>query len=68
MTASTRPVSRRGWAAPAAGPYCTTVEHLMADVRDASLPHDLEVVRQLWLDYLRWATMSWRRDMGSGSQ
>jgi GNAT superfamily N-acetyltransferase len=26
----------------------------MADVRDASLPHDLEVVRQLWLDYLRW--------------
>jgi GNAT superfamily N-acetyltransferase len=26
----------------------------MADVRDADLPRDLEIVRHLWLDYLRW--------------
>jgi GNAT superfamily N-acetyltransferase len=26
----------------------------MAVVRDADLPHDLEIVRQLWLDYLTW--------------
>jgi len=39
---------------PAAGPFYTTVEHYMADVRDADLPHDLEIVRQLWLHYLTW--------------
>jgi GNAT superfamily N-acetyltransferase len=26
----------------------------MADVRDAALPQDLEIVRQLWLHYLTW--------------
>jgi GNAT superfamily N-acetyltransferase len=26
----------------------------MADVRDALLPHDLDAVRSLWLDYLTW--------------
>src|SRR5207247_8944846 len=39
---------------PAAGPFCPTLEHYMADVRDAALPQDLEIVRQLWLHYLTW--------------
>src|SRR5207249_7350927 len=48
------PPSAVGGRPPPPGPFYTTVEHYMADVRDADLPHDLDIVGQLWLRYLTW--------------
>jgi hypothetical protein len=57
----------RGGLAPQLG-HTALQSAPMGEVRDADLPRDLEAVRQLWLDYLTWATMSWKRDTGSASR